>query len=283
MPIAKAVVSRLARQHPHSAALLKAFVPLLETQDALAAELPALELPPLDNASFAQGKAWLSAESTAEKVYFDDAFLKAAPKKIASAAARGLPEIKEQIRALGAFLSKNPDECRKLALYRIKGSERALNAWAKKHGQDENAAALLGMHLTAAAARRVERAAASRVLPSWNHGHCPICGGRPHGGSLRGKEGKRFLHCSLCRHEWAFSRTTCPACGQDSPQEIGLYFLENVKQQRAEVCNVCKHYLLSVDMRELLDDTPTELFLLCMMPLDLLMQEKEYMPVSLAK
>jgi FdhE protein len=128
----------------------------------------------------------------------------------------------------------------------------------------------------------MERAAQSRVLPSWAQGHCPICGSRPHGTSLREKEGKRFLQCSLCRHEWQFSRTTCPACGQDSPQEIELFFLENVRQQRAEVCKICKHYLLCVDMREMGDDTPLKILLLCMTHLDLLMQEKEYIPVTLA-
>jgi FdhE protein len=280
--IAKAVVSRLARQHPHSAALLKVFVPLLETQDALATELPAPELPPLDNASFAQGKAWMSAESMAEKLFFDEAFLMAAPKKIASAAARVLPEARECIRALGAFLGKNPEECRRLALCRIKGSERGMKAWAKKHGQDAHASALLSAHLAAAAARRMERAAKARVLPPWSQGHCPICGSRPHGGSLREKEGKRFLQCGLCRREWPFSRTTCPTCGQDSPQKIELFFLENIQRQRAEVCMVCNHYLLSVDMRELLDDAPLELLLLCMMPLDALMQEKGHIPASLA-
>jgi FdhE protein len=152
--------------------------------------------------------------------------------------------------------------------------------WAEKYGQDEALVTLMAAHLGGAAARRAAWAAQKMTLPLWSEPLCPICGGRPHGSSIKGKEGKRYLHCSLCRHEWLFSRTTCPACRQDSPQEAELFFFEDSKQMRAEVCTICKHYLLCVDTRELLDDTPVELFLLCMMPLDLLMQEKKYIPLS---
>lgn len=278
MNIAKAVVTRLAKQHPHSAAILKAFVPLLEAQNTLAEELPAPELPKLDTAAFAQGKPWLPALTTDPALYLDEVFLKAAPKKITSAAAKGLPEIKEEIRAIGAFLGKNKDAARELAAFRLKGAMPKIKTWAKNNEFNADAATLFAIHLAGAAAKRVEKAAASVALPTWGKSYCPICGSRPHGSCLKTKEGKRFLQCSLCRHEWGFSRTTCPVCEQDSPLDLPLFFLEDQKFERAEGCNKCKHYILSLDMRELLDDAPLELYLLCMMPLDVLMAEKEYIP-----
>jgi FdhE protein len=268
----------MRKLHPHSAAMLKAFVPLLEAQNALAEALRAPVLPDLDRAAFAQGKAWMPAVSAEASLYFDRAFLKAAPKKLVSAAARGLPELKERLKSLGGCLAAHPEEAANLALLHVRGTPRKLGAWAKKHEQDANAVSLLALHLAAAAARRLEREARKLVLPPWNKGHCPICGCRPHGGFLRGKEGKRWLQCSLCRHEWMFSRTSCPVCAQDDTRNILVFFTEDMKYERAEACKLCRHYLLSVDMRELTGDAPFELYLLCMLPLDQLMQEDGYIP-----
>lgn len=282
MTIPAAVISRLAKQHPHSAEVLKAFAPLLQMQDALAEELPAPDIPALDASSFALGKAWMPAVDTDPALYFDDAFIRKAPKKIVAAAAKGLPNIKEQLTELGTFLAKNPDQCKELGMPHLRGTQRKIKAWAKKHKQDADAAALVALHLAATAARRLERAAAAIVLPHWDHAYCPICGSRPHGSCIKGKEGKRYLHCSLCRHEWLFPRTVCPACGQDKPQDILLYYLEDSKFERAEVCKKCNHYILCVDMKELTGEAPLELYLLCMMPLDLLMQQESHVPLALA-
>lgn len=279
MSIPKPLVTRLSKQHPHSAALLKAFIPLLEAQNALADDLPAPELPKMDVSTFAQGKAWLPALTEDPGVYLDEAFLKAAPKKITSAAAKGFPDIKEDIRAIGAFIGKNKDEAKELITCRLKGELRKLKEWAAKHDFNPDAAHLLAMHLAGAAAKRVAKAAKQYVLPKWERSACPICGSRPHGSCLKTKEGQRFLQCSLCRAEWRFSRTTCPVCEQDSPLELPLFFLEDAKFERAEACEKCKHYILGVDMREMLDeDAILELYLICMTPLDLLMQEKGYTP-----
>ena len=88
------------------------------------------------------------------------------------------------------------------------------------------------------------------------------------------------MQCSLCGHEWEFSRTSCPMCRQDSPKEMRLFFFEQNQRERGEACNLCKRYLLSVDMRELADDIPLELLLLCMMHLDAVMQENGFVPAA---
>lgn len=282
MSISKDAVTLLVRTHPHSAAILKAFTPLLAAQDSLAESLPPPVLPALDQASFAQGKAWVLPADMASDVFLDDAFIKASPKKIAAAAAKGLPAIKDEIRALGAFLSKNSAACRELALFCLQKRMNKIKAWAKKNGQNEAATSLFAVHLAGAAAKRVARTARASNMPAWKKGYCPICGSRPHATFLTGSEGRRFLQCSMCRHEWRFSRTACPVCEQESPRELPVFFLEDHKEERAEACEACKHYLLGLDMRPLSGDTPLELFVLCMMPLDLLMQEKGYVPAATA-
>lgn len=278
--IPKVVLTRMAKLHPHSEAILKAFVPLFEAQEALADALPAPELPPLDQGAFALGKPWMPVQGGEIAVYLDDAFVEAASAAIGAAALQGFPDRKEEIRALSALLGTESSLCRELATLGFEGRQRKVSAWAKKRGQDSAIVALYARHLAAAAAKRVEKATRARVLPAWNREYCPICGSRPHGSFLRLKEGKRSLQCSLCRKEWAFSRTTCPACMQNDPKELTLFFHQDVRYERAEVCNKCGHYILSVDTRELSDDAPPELYLLCMAPLDLLMQEKGHIPVN---
>lgn len=280
MFIPKVVLQRMIKLHPHSEGMLKAFIPLLEAQEALADELPAPAMPPLDQNAFAQGRPWMPVKGGDTAVYLDDAFVTSASKAIGAAALKGFPEVKEEVRALRTLLGKKPELCRELAELGLEGRHRKVKNWAKKHGQEPDVAVLFAVHLAAAAARRVEKAVRDRVLPAWSKEYCPVCGSRPHGSFLRTKEGKRFLQCSLCRKEWQFSRTTCPACGQEDPRELSVFFHEDVKYERAELCNKCGHYILSVDTRELADDTPPELYLLCMTPLDLVMQEKGHSPIN---
>lgn len=280
MLVSKKVVTRMARLHPHSANLLKAFVPLLEAQEALGGKLAVPALPPLDQAAFVQGESWLSVRGGKTSIYLDDAFVAAAPKVLGAAALKGFADREDELSALRALLVEKPDLCRELATLGFEGRQKKVEAWAREYEQDPDITLLFSMHLAAAAAVRVERASRARMLPTWSKEYCPLCGSRPHGSALRGKEGRRFLQCSLCRKEWAFSRTSCPACAQDDPRELNIFFHENSKYERAEVCNKCNHYILGVDMRELADDTPLELYLLCMAPLDFLMQEKGFVPVN---
>ena len=281
MNVTKVLIRRLAKEHPHSVDILKAFVPLWEARRFLAENLPPPAMPAGPDAlSFSQGKAWLDVRGGHAQDYLDADFLKTAPAKILAAAVKGFPEIREALRALRDHLKKNRGEAATLAQLRLAGNARTLTAWSKKNTQNRHATVLAASHFALAAAQRVARAASSVNLPPWSKGHCPICGSPPHASILRGKEGKRFLQCSLCGHDWAFSRTSCPMCGQDSPKEMRLFFLEQNPRERAEACNLCKRYLLGIDMRELADDIPPALLLLCMMHLDMIMQEAGFVPAA---
>ena len=110
-----------------------------------------------------------------------------------------------------------------------------------------------------------------------------MCGSPAHATCLRGKEGRRFLQCSLCRHEWRFSRSVCPSCAQESIQNLLVFHLDGKPEERAEACDACKRYLLGQDQRELADAVPLELAVLCMLPFDLMMQEKGYLPAALTR
>lgn len=283
MKVTELALSHISTQYPHSLEVVKAFVPLINAKEELIEELPQPKLTPKDKKSFVQGKAWLLPEFN-KKLYLDKAFLEKAPAKIAKAIKEGFPALKKDVEILEEKLVKDPKLC--FDFVSLAFDDSSLEEFALENKVSEDVAKLFCIHLSCAAAERVARAA--ELLDSenkegeksaWSFAYCPICGKKPHASYLQNKEGQRFLQCSLCKHEWQYSRTSCPTCGQEALKELPLYFFEDKKTDRAEACELCKHYILGVDMRERAGEVPLELFLLCMLPLDILMQEKGYIPI----
>ncbi|MBW2737734.1 MAG: formate dehydrogenase accessory protein FdhE [Deltaproteobacteria bacterium] len=83
----------------------------------------------------------------------------------------------------------------------------------------------------------------------WGKGYCPVCGSPPAISMLRG-EGKRFLFCSFCDHEWHSQRIYCPFC-ENKDQKTLHYFFSKKEEYRVDVCDQCKKYLKAVDTREI--------------------------------
>ena len=99
--------------------------------------------------------------------------------------------------------------------------------------------------------RRYAQAYASLVDESgWQRGYCPICGGKPDLASLSTHdEGARHLLCSRCDNEWLYRRLGCPYCERADHGKI-RYFPEEEGPHRLYVCNECKRYLKTIDLRE---------------------------------
>ena len=88
------------------------------------------------------------------------------------------------------------------------------------------------------------------VLPQrWPRGGCPVCAGRPDFAALEGEAGERRLLCARCDAEWTSRRVGCPFCGEDGFARIG-YFLTGDGAYRLYVCETCKGYLKTIDLRE---------------------------------
>lgn len=277
MPISSAILSLLTQKYPHCTGLLDAFAPLLDARSALVDALPPPALPQRDEAAFATGAPLVPPCKEHLSSYLDAPLLEAAPHAIVRAASKGFPLLAEDFARLETLLKENKSACRALAAYPLKNMTHRVPFWAKKHAQNPHAASILSAHMAATAARRVAVAAANTPLPAWEKSHCPVCGSTPHAGYLHNTEGQRSLQCSLCGHAWRFSRTACPFCGDASPDKRQVFYTDAEPSARAEGCDVCQRYLLVPDMRASLD-IPLELLLLCLMPLDLLMQEKGYLP-----
>ena len=125
----------------------------------------------------------------------------------------------------------------------------------------------------------------------WDLGHCPVCGSTPAISSLSPREvtdldqlvgggGKKFLHCSLCGHDWRFKRNACPACGNDENESREVFFKDDAKFERIEACHKCGKYCLNIDMREYEPTPDLDVVQLGLIHLDIFARENDLSPIS---
>lgn len=126
---------------------------------------------------------------------------------------------------------------------------------------------------------------------SWDHGYCPVCGATPSISQLSPKEitdldhlvgggGKKFLHCSLCGHDWRFQRNACAACGNDDSETREVFTVDDIKYERVEACHKCGKYILNVDMRECEPHPDLDAVQIGLIHLDIFAHKNELTPIS---
>ncbi|MFH1003305.1 MAG: formate dehydrogenase accessory protein FdhE [Chloroflexota bacterium] len=84
---------------------------------------------------------------------------------------------------------------------------------------------------------------------NWRRGYCPVCGGRPDLAFLSAANGSRWLVCSRCDAEWLFQRLECPYCGT-TDQSALAYLPDETGRYRLYVCENCRRYLKTIDLRQ---------------------------------
>lgn len=110
---------------------------------------------------------------------------------------------------------------------------------------------------------------------SWAQGYCPFCGGFPGLGEIR-KEGKRFLHCPVCNTEWEYPRLKCPYCQNGDQEQLTYFQVEGEAENRVDICLTCRHYLKTLDSREIEGPLDFEVEDYLTLHLDHLAQEEGY-------
>jgi FdhE protein len=126
-----------------------------------------------------------------------------------------------------------------------------------KGDQDENSeqtAATLAQMAAEQALRPYLQWAAAQVLPHvdqerWKRGYCLVCGGAPDLATLDEDGGARHLVCSRCNSQWPYRRVGCPFCSTTDHTKI-VYYPSEDNVYRLYVCQECRHYLKTIDLRE---------------------------------
>ncbi|MDW7773727.1 MAG: formate dehydrogenase accessory protein FdhE [Desulfobulbaceae bacterium] len=89
---------------------------------------------------------------------------------------------------------------------------------------------------------------------AWWKTSCPVCGSTPVLGELKNSkdiQGAKFFLCSSCGFEWRYHRLGCPFCGNGKQEKLRHFTTEaDGKGYRVEVCEECRKYIKTMDLRE---------------------------------
>jgi FdhE protein len=83
----------------------------------------------------------------------------------------------------------------------------------------------------------------------WKQSYCPVCGGAPDFATLDKESGARQLLCSRCSSQWNYRRLGCPFCDTTDHTKL-MYYPSEDGIYRLYVCQECRHYLKTIDLRE---------------------------------
>lgn len=160
-------------------------------------------------------------------------------------------KMKASAAAVSEALTQGVFQARDLFENLLKGADHYFQATANAIGADQNALAFLAYHSIQPSIELCATQLAHYLDTEaiWRHGHCPVCGSAP-GLAVLGKEGRRVLSCSFCRHQWRAPRIFCAFCENTQTDELRYFFAEEEKDLRVDVCDRCRKYLKSVDDRE---------------------------------
>jgi len=121
----------------------------------------------------------------------------------------------------------------------------------------------------------VQLASYLKDAPPLKKGYCPVCGSHPDVAFLD-QDGKKFLLCSLCAHEWETRRMGCVFCDSMEKDDQHYFFSSEEKEYRVYLCDNCHHYLKLVDLRKLDRSFFPKLEQISTLHLDYKAQEKGY-------
>ncbi|BBD08080.1 formate dehydrogenase accessory protein FdhE [Desulfovibrio ferrophilus] len=282
-------IERLGATNESLRGILEAFEPLLLAQGRMRTELltAGLTAIPPDPAEFTRGIPIMVDKPLGD---WADAFLTAA-RKIFPVMAQAFPGISDALGLILHNLETGMLDPTPLMEACITGDETTIRALAKKSKLNIKVLALAGAYamrpIIQVCGREAQEAMADH---NWERGYCPVCGGLPHVALLKqsgvddpylkGHGAQRWLSCSRCITQWRFKRHACPHCGNEENDTLEYYQSQSNTTERADLCKACGHYLVTLDVREYLEEPQPDVAALGLIPLDILMQRKGYTPVA---
>jgi FdhE protein len=185
------------------------------------------------------------------------------------------------------IFNKLPEEIKTLTPGRII-NKRTVRAWYR--GQpiilnapmtDEAQTLLKTIFASAIKPFLAREAATVSVLldqESWRRGYCPVCGGNPDFSYIAKDTGARWLICARCDTEWLFQRLQCPYCETFDQKKLS-YYTNDSGTYRLYICDECKHYLKTADLRQIEGEILLPLERLTTLDIDRQARKNGYSPV----
>jgi len=280
-------LAALHERLPEMDAVAGAFASLNRTaQDIVSAEAAWPPYAEFDAEAFGAGTPLLAGLMTKE---FEELFLESACVMLPAIQAE-FPLVARFAVALNAALEGRPGFAAQCAAAVLSGDELALDAAAEQADIPAHALYFLLQEVMRPCLRRAS-ATLGKLADNelWFKSHCPVCGSRPDMGYLKeksdsseylvSKSGRLWLHCSMCGHGWRFVRLVCPSCGQQDHERLEVLFDQERPEERVHACMDCKRYLPVADLTKWQGPFNPELASLGLVHLDILAQEKGYLPM----
>jgi FdhE protein len=266
------IIDSAILNNPHSRNIIEAFKPVLLERSRLAAGLDFRKDVSLkiDEAGFKEGRAL----GDQNNLFFPDDPWKLVALGLIPALAKGFPAMTAELEKLKGLIESGNIE--------FNGqSGDHIQDWASSHSIDEGILGFLA-HLSGRVILERRAQDWGKLLEGfeWNKGYCPICGSSPMLAKVADGIATRWLHCSECGHEWIFSRVICPFCGNSNQKEMNYYSVEDKDQESTFACEQCKRYLITVSRVSDMIPFDAEVSALSLVHLDVVMQEKGYLPMA---
>lgn len=191
------------------------------------------------------------------------------------------PDLKGAVKAvkedLERFLLDSPDRVSKDDVWGLCHS-----LVKEAHLEQDLATFLFSTALSFSYRQYLQSAAGALRTDLWSGGNCPLCGERPHYGSLRRDDGAKELECWLCGTKWVHTRIKCPFCNDEEQDDLGYFTAENQEICRINFCRRCHQYSKIIDARKL--DAKSDIILaihnLASLSHDLLARQEGFTPGS---
>jgi len=273
------VFDKRIKEIPSLKSILDPFKKLLIEREYIKAEISSrtdIDVSAPDKEQFAKGEPMLKTETIASLI---DTWGETM-KRSASALERSFPKIRPEITKLTQALDTGQIDVKDCLLAIFTGEDNELDGTASRLGIQPNMLRFLLIQISKPfIEKRAQRFHDLIKEMPWFKGYCPICGSSPELSFLHGKEGQRWLRCSLCGYEWRFKRTECPYCGYEGKKGKQLDYIEGRNKEWAESCPECKRYIVGTDLGAS-TETATEAVAPGLIYLDILAQDKGFTPIA---
>jgi FdhE protein len=272
-------LGRMKEELPQLAPIFESFEELLTAQAAFKAGLPELTATydGVDLTAYGQGAPLYYSKP----LEFDQEYLKSASTALMPGMTKAFTGISDDLNALSQSLDAgdlSPEVC-KAALEKLEdpGFAKVAEKWKFNTG---TGVFVLYRLLRPIAEKHTASLMPLPKQPEWNKGYCPVCGSQPEMSIIEGVEGHRRLRCAFCACEWPYPRLQCPFCENSQQDKLDVLYSEDRSFERAELCHVCRRYLVGLDLRNSAGELIPEIEQLALLYLDVLAQEKGFIPGS---
>lgn len=271
------IIDTACAKTPHNREIIEAFRPImLECRRlAVVSQEHGPESANLDEESFKAGIPLLRQNNLLTDAPWEKLALDLIPKIV-----EGLPALKDDLERFADYVPNHPQALSELMLADAENHAALVDRLASESGVGRESLAFLERYVVRVVLERHTHAWAGLLEGfAWDKGYCPICGGAPMLARIEEGIPRRWLYCSRCAHAWQFSRVICPACGNGNQKTMTYYFVEDAAQESTFTCESCKHYLVTVNKVTELADFDADVAGLSLVHLDVLMQEKGFLPM----